>query len=83
MGGRANTLKSRSIKKLNMLLEGRLYRQMGDVYIIADEEGHWSISYRYELSNIQIGIWDEEFATSPAWKIVWDILKLAREGENG
>lgn len=73
--GKAATIKTRCIKRLNALLGDTLVYQAGDTYIIADDEGHWSITHRYDLSTICIGIWDEARESSPTWKIVWGILE--------
>jgi hypothetical protein len=86
---KSNTLKTRTIKRLNALLGDWLMYNSNGVSIVADKEGHWDISYHFGLSNLQVGIWDEERESSPTWKIVWDILKkiessnALEQGRNG
>jgi len=74
MGGRANTLKFRSIKKLNTLCGSVGFYRSEKTDIDADRDGHWQIRHVRSMTVVEVGIWDHEY-DNQSWKLVWDILK--------
>jgi len=80
--GKSNTLKTRSIKALNLLCGSVGFYRSEKTDIHADRDGHWQIRHVRSTTVMDVGIWDHEY-DQRCWKIVWDILKHVKEANNG